>query len=81
MNGLLFSTLLDEPLEHGKVVEILNGPLSGIRGVLIGITDGGRVTIQVDEWPGILLILSAENVALKTAENVDGEKRATMTAC
>jgi transcription antitermination factor NusG len=59
MNDLLVEKLL----VVGEVVEVTDGPLSGVRGVLFKIADDGRAIIGLDERQGVLLVISTENVA------------------
>lgn len=61
MNGLL----LDRSYEVGGVVAVVHGPLSGIRGVVIRITDDDKVVIRLDESGEVYLVVAAENIAAK----------------
>lgn len=50
--------------ESGNVVEIVHGPLSGIRGVLIRMTDDRKAILRLHGLEGVFLVVPAEHIVL-----------------
>jgi hypothetical protein len=60
MNGPAFEKFCNS----GQVIEIVHGPLSGIRGVLIRMTDDGRAVLRLEGQWDISVVIPAENIEL-----------------
>ena len=53
---------VEKLFENGSVLEIVRGPLSGIRGVLIRMTDDGKAVLRLEG--DIFVIMPADNIDL-----------------
>ena len=62
MIGLIASTL-DEPVALHQTVQISVGPLTGLRGTLVQLSEDGRATIKPVEQPGVWLVVPAKNIS------------------
>ena len=62
MNGLW-----NESPEPGEMVQVADGQLRGVRGVLVRITQDGRAVVQLDGATDILLAIEVNRLELLPA--------------
>ena len=55
--------LLEKAFEVGQAVEVVYGPLLGVRGVLTQIDEDGRVVMRLEEWKGAYFFVTTTNIA------------------
>ena len=60
--AVMTDLLLENPFELGEVVELMLGPLAGLRGLLMRIEDE-KVVIRLNDWNGVYLRVHAHHVA------------------
>ena len=62
MNGLW-----NEPPEPGEMVQVADGQLRGVRGVLVRITQDGRAVLRLEGTTEVLLAIEVNRLVLTPA--------------